>query len=373
VQTRNEGIHHLICMVLLSALLSCEGEKGFIISGNVNGFADSSMIYLKSWSTGDLLDSAWIKNHQFTLKGKINSAPDNLLLYTSENGKFTYTNLLIGNEEVNLSGNIKDFPWNVNVTGSPSHNVLVKIHQINYQKELKKAELDIYLDALPDSIQQVEKEMVQKKKKAFEDAANNQKIAFIKNNFNSYAALVHFKYHKNSFNQDTLLALYNQLPEELKQTKYGKAINMQLNYPAPEIGDDFYDFSAFDIQGNEHTLSEITNKYVLLHFSHAACFPSIRSLVELKKIYEKHQDSISIVKFSLDLKKEDWIRSVERDSIPWLNLWDGKGDYSPAVVKYGTIGTPHYFLISPGRKVVSKWFGYEKGMIEDEIRKMPER
>lgn len=36
-------------------------------------------------------------------------------------------------------------------------------------------------------------------------------------------------------------------------------------------------------------------------------------------------------------------------------------------------GTPTFFLISPDKKVISTWFGYEEGMIEDEIPKALEQ
>lgn len=350
---------------------SCLKEKGFTIAGKVTGFADSSKVYLKNWSTEEILDSTWIDNNEFMLEGKLNDLPENLLLYIIEaaSGKFIYTNLLIGNESIQVNGDIKDFPWHVTITGSPIQDVANQLNQIEYNKTLQQDKLSLYLSSLPDSSRQSQEKEVKEKLKTIADSTEQVKLAFLKKNFNTYAALVNFIYYKNSFDSATLHALYNRLSRELKQTMYGKAIKMQLDNPAPQLGDTYYDFEALDEKGSKHTLSEIRNKYILLHFSHAACFPSVSSLKELKSMNEKYEDTLSIVKISLDVKKQDWMRSLQRDTIPWLNLWDGKGNYSPAVIKYGILGTPNFILISPDKKVVSRWFGYEEGMIEREIQK----
>ena len=114
-------------------------------------------------------------------------------------------------------------------------------------------------------------------------------------------------------------------------------------------------------------MSDITNKYILLHFSSAACYYSQQSLPELGEVYKRYNDKLEIVKISQDKGKDAWKTSIKRDSIIWINLWDGKGEYGDAVLKYGTIGTPNYILISPSKIVVEKWFGYSKGRIEEKL------
>ncbi|MBA4056238.1 MAG: DNA topoisomerase IV, partial [Marivirga sp.] len=155
---------------------------------------------------------------------------------------------------------------------------------------------------------------------------------------------------------------------ELKQSTYARAIRIQIEYPAPAIGDSYYDYTAINQNGDSVSLSQISNKYILLHFSSAACYYSQQSLPELRDVYQRYKDKLEIVKISEDISKDVWQRSINHDSISWLNLWDGKGEFGDAVIKYGMIGTPNYILISPDRKIVEKWFGYENGIIEGKLK-----
>jgi len=132
---------------------------------------------------------------------------------------------------------------------------------------------------------------------------------------------------------------------------------LQLAYPPPQTGDQYYDYTAVNQNGDTISLSDF-DKFLLLHFSHAACFYSQKSIPEQRKIYDRFRDKLEIVKISQDLNREAWKESILRDSITWVNLWDGEGEYSDAVIKYGVVGAPNYVLISPDKTIVEKWFGH---------------
>ena len=77
---------------------------------------------------------------------------------------------------------------------------------------------------------------------------------------------------------------------------------------------------------------------------------------------------IGVSTISEDSSRKQWQNTVKKDSIPWTYLWDGKGEYGDAVVKYWSIGTPDS-LISPDKIILEKWFGYEDGIIKDKLEK----
>ena len=55
-------------------------------------------------------------------------------------------------------------------------------------------------------------------------------------------------------------------------------------------------------------------------------------------IDKTYSDSLEIISFSGDSKKDIWLNSLKRDSVTWISLWDGKGRYSETYIKYGIQG-----------------------------------
>lgn len=342
-------------LILCIAVISCKTKKNhFTINANLENISNGTLFYLESWDTRKIIDSAYVYNGSLSLEGKL-THPENLFLYATDSlsKEFIYTNLLIGYENIHFNATKQDFPWNIDASGSVSQDLAEKFNQLEYQKQNITKHLKEVFD-------NKNKELLAEQLNQVSDSMHKGKIKLIKENF---------KYYKTHFSTEELTNLYQKLSSELKQSKYGKAIKIQIEYPAPNVGDVYYDYSALNQNGNTVSLSQIKDKYILLHFSSAACYPSQKSLPEQKHLYKNFKEKLEIVKISQDSDKEVWKKSIEKDSIPWTNLWDRKGAFSNAVLKYGTIGTPNYILISPDKIILEKWFGYEDGIIKDKIEK----
>jgi hypothetical protein len=88
---------------------------------------------------------------------------------------------------------------------------------------------------------------------------------------------------------------------------------------------------------------------------------------ELVEVNNSYGDSLQIVSFSGDPKKENWQHSIERDNVTWPSLWDGKGKYSETSIKYGINGFPTFVLINPKGEIVNIWSGYEPGSLKSQL------
>jgi len=356
-----------LLIVITLLLLSCKtGREGFTIVVRVTDISDGTTFYLMNWRDNTVLDSSLVKNGTFSLKGYLLS-PENLLLHATDTStkEFIYTNLLIGNENLTIQANRRDFPWNIDASGSESQDIAEKFNRIEYQRQVRNKQVRGNFEKLPAELK--DEKQLNSSLKDVSDSLDNVKVALVKEMFNSYAALINFKYYKNRFSSNELAGLYEKLGLELKQSIYGKAIKTQIEFPTRQVGESYYDYTAVNQHGDTVSLSQITNKYILLHFSSAACYYSQQSLPELREVYKHYKDKLEIVKISEDIRQDAWGESIKRDSVTWINLWDGKGDFGDAVLKYGTIGTPNYILISPDKVIVEKWFGYEKGIIEEKL------
>jgi peroxiredoxin len=312
-----------------------------------------------------------IIGNQFLLSGQLHDEPEQIWLNTRIDNKFLYTNLLIGNERVKIVGDISDFPWNVKITGSKSQD------DFNYLRDLTKS-YDVKRDSLVQSFLKLTPEEQQKKGKeiwgeisTLDDTTHELRIGYVKTHINTYPGVINLGYLKNSLHKDTVQVLYDKLTDELKACKFAKIVEVYLNEKISEIGDNYHDFNAINKNGDTINFSDLAgNKYILLNFTAAYCGPCVQSVEELRLIDKTFNDSITIVSFSGDSKKDFWLKSLERDSVSWLSLWDGKGTYSETYIKYGVEGFPTYYLIDPEGKIIDKWSGYGKGSLEARLQRL---
>ncbi len=359
----------ILILLLVFASISCKTEtkkkernkESFTLNATLTNIPDSTLFFLKNASKNITIDSAYVINSKLSLNGQLyqKNLPENLTLL-SISPEFIYTKLFVKNgEHVTFNADKKDFPWNIDASGSDYHDTEEKFNQIEYQEQEIIKKINLKYGS--------EKEALIKKITELKDSISDMRLALIKKEINSYSGLKNFNYDKDKFSEEELKTMYSQLDESLKETPTGKSIKLLSQYPKLEIGDTYYDYSALNTNGNTMALSQIKNKYILLHFSSIGCPYNKASFPKLKEMYAKNRDKLEIVSISMDRDKEDWQNHIKRDSIPWPYLWDGKGNFNDANIKYRKDGTPNYVLLSPDKKILESWFGYGQGIFKDKF------
>lgn len=360
----------LTLIIFTVVFLSCQKQNGYVITGDVSGFPDSTMIYLRNLSTDETFDSTLVIDGKFRLTGKLLDEPEQIWLNTKVDDKFIYTNLLIGNESVKIEGDVNDFPLNVKITGSKTQEDYNRLRDLTKKYDIKRNSIvQSFFKMTPEEQQEKGKDIWGKQIKALDDTVQALRIDFVKSHINTYPGIINLGYLKGSLPKDSVQALYNQLNEEIKASKYAKIIKIYLSEKISEIGDYYHDFEAISNNGDTVKFSDLVSGYTLLDFTSAYCGPCIQSAHELKIIDKTYSDSLSIISFSGDKKRETWLESLERDSATWLSLWDGKGTYSETYIKYGVQGFPTFFLIDTEGKIIDKWSGYGKGSLENRLKR----
>jgi peroxiredoxin len=359
-----------LSIILFSlSIYSCQDQVGYVITGNLTGFPDSTMLYLRNLSTDETFDSTLIIGNKFQFKGQLLDEPEQIWMNTRVGNEFIYANLLIGNEKISIEGDIHDFPWSVKITGSKTQDDFDNLRDLTKSYDLKRDSLvQVFFKLTPEMQQEKEKE-IWSEIKTLDDTTYALRVGYVKSHLNTYPAIINLGYLKNSLPKDTVQSLYNKLSDEIKASKYAKVIEIYLNDKIAEVGDAYHDFTAQNIQGDTVRFSNLTGKYILLDFTSAYCGPCIQSAEELRSIDKTYSDSLEIVSFSTDAKKEFWTMSLQRDSVTWLSLWDGKGMYGETYIKYGIQGVPTFFLIDPKGKIIDKWSGYGKGSLENKLER----
>jgi thioredoxin-related protein len=356
----------LLAVFIVTVFSCCSTQTGFTIKVQLTGIHDGARMYLYNVSTGELIDSAVVRDGSFGFKGKLMDEPEELRIVSSiKESRFCYTDLLIGNEDIHVKGDFSDFTLNATTTGSPTQDEA----QL-YNKQLNKwnTRLAGLKASLLESADPFQKQQLEVKLTQLRASIENWKVNFIKDNFGTYIGMLLYNYRQD-FPVDTLKTLFAAIPQKLKESKFGKAIAVQIHHPKLKQGDSYYDFDALNANGDKFKFSKNDGKYMLLQFAGTGCFGSGLSIKNMTEINSKYKDSVSFVSYFIDANKETWQATTDQEGITWPSLWTPGGKYSEVYNKYGITGTPTFFIISPDHKIISQWFGYEDGIIEKELAK----
>jgi len=353
----------------IALVASCQHRSGYVIIGHLTGFPDSTMVYLQDINKDEDIDSALVISGHFTLRGQLPAVPKQLRLEASIGERFVYTSLLIGNDQIEVTGDIADFPSHVKITGSTTQDEDNQLRDLTRAFDDQRASLINLFDALPPDSQKTKGSALWSVVNGIDDTIHQLQLGYIKTHGNTYAALTTLVELKDDMPKDTVAVLYDRMPDQLKHSQYGRALSVFIQNKVPEIGDHYVDFKAEDQHGDTVALSSLTGKYVLLDFNAAYCGPCIQSAKELRQINREYGDSLRIVSFSTDVKRDLWQLAMKRDSVTWVSLWDGKGRLGETYLKYGIDGVPMFFLISPQGKVLNKLDGYGDGALKELLKK----
>ena len=166
------------------------------------------------------------------------------------------------------------------------------------------------------------------------------------------------------FAQETDAILFRQGADSLKtvypDSRYVKALDKEAERRirifelvnqvrnAPEAS--FPDINLPDTKGVKRALSEVDAKVIMVHFWDAAdASQHMMGLDTLLPIYEQfHPRGFEIYSVCVTPDKPEWASSVLAQKLPWINVNDGMGGASPAVVTYGITEVPTSFLIVNG-------------------------
>jgi len=134
--------------------------------------------------------------------------------------------------------------------------------------------------------------------------------------------------------------------EAARRMRILEVVNQVRN--APEAS--FPDIILPDTKGEKRPLSAVDAKVVLVHFwDETDAAQKMMALDTLLPIYERyHPRGFEIYSICVSTDKPEWASSVLGQKLPWINVCDGLGGASPAVVTYNITELPTSFLIVNG-------------------------
>ncbi len=137
---------------------------------------------------------------------------------------------------------------------------------------------------------------------------------------------------------------------------YTVALKQQMTDESAKLGKRFPDFSAPDLNGDVHTLSDlIKGKYAVIDLWASWCGPCRKHSMELIPVYEKWKDKgftvVGVARENGDTRAME--HCIEQDGYPWLNLVE-LNDAGNIWMKYmaANVGGK-MVMVSPGGVVIA--------------------
>lgn len=159
----------------------------------------------------------------------------------------------------------------------------------------------------------------------------------------------------------------------LQAQKTNSSATPNFGPPIVTIGEYMPDTFLQDTLKQYHMISEYLGKYLLINFWAGDCGPCVRSMPELKDIYERYSDRFTIVSINLDIHRYSFRKGTEVKGFTWPSLWDGGEEYNSGkrfqgfAARYNVRGIPAYIWISPEGIVLKQWSGYGPGSLKKAI------
>ncbi|MCR5131657.1 MAG: AhpC/TSA family protein [Prevotella sp.] len=334
----------LLSYCLVAVFSACaNGQKGYVINGQIEGLADGTVVSLvpMSHDNDSALAEAAVENGEFVFKG-VAEEPICAMLKVKDSYGCGY--LMLENTEMAVTGTVKAgepsqgtpvYSWDVKVTGSPltdklaafdarhdSLNILYEQNQVKFADTYKK--YNSLKGPEKAAFQQSEEfQALAKAEKDFFDTVEKTITGMVDANKDSFwGPLLMIKYY--NFLSEEQGEYYNSLPDDVKNSFYGKKMKEEI-WPVGQAGEQVKAFKLTGDDGTEYDFAKLAEgkKYVMLDFWASWCGPCRKELPNVKKAYAQFKDKgFEVVSISIDKDEAAWRKAVKEEQLVWPNFRD---------------------------------------------------
>ena len=153
-----------------------------------------------------------------------------------------------------------------------------------------------------------------------------------------------------------LYDLSNDLLKEYPNNEEVQSLaNMMKEMEAVALGRKAPEIELPDPEGNMVSTESFRGKYLLIDFWAAWCKPCRRENPNIVEAYRKYNESgFEVLGVSLDRTKEQWVKAIEEDGLPWTHVSDLQYFNSEAAAKYNINAIPFSVLLDREGVIIAK-------------------
>ncbi|RXK83118.1 TlpA disulfide reductase family protein [Filimonas effusa] len=368
------NIRTILSIAALGSPLAMLAQDGYVIKAKVGSLNAPAKAFLYYKIKGENhVDSADIRNGQFTFKGKVGAPKEaNILVLHDREPENPVMRpqkdvLAFFIEDKNIQITATDSIKNAVIKGSPTNDDNVKVNAMLKPIYDKYQVLNDEYKAQPEEKQKNAAYIADLEKRA--NAVQNEiieaKMKYAKANPGKYMSLMAFNSTlPPDFNAIQAEKDFFALDEKVRKSELGESLLARiLKMKLTQEGAIAPDFTQNDVNGKPVKLSDFRGKWVLLDFWASWCGPCRRENPNLVKTYHAFKDKgFTVLGVSLDKPndKDKWVEAIAKDGLDWTQVSDLKAWENEAAKLYDVTAIPMNFLINPEGKIVAKYLRGEE-------------
>ncbi len=348
--------------LLVLLITGCEDDKGYYLSGNIEGMDDGKKVYISEMvensNTPNVIDTTEIKDGKFEIDLEDKDLPKlSFLRFEGVNGNVVY---ISENQKIHFDID-KDSLRNTKVSGGKENKALYEylahLNELNrkmvkMQQEMRQAMMKKDTAKLQ-SFQETQAELRDNDKLFKEELFGRNQDSFVG------ALLLSDMMSMKTHSPAEVREMYDQLSDRIKSTVFAKSLKENIErFSAGEVGSKAPSFSGPNPEGEEISLEENLGKVTIVDFWAAWCKPCRIENPNLVKTYNKYKDQgLEVISVSLDRpgQKDKWLQAIEEDNLgQWKHVSHLQFWQEPIARKYGITAIPATFILDEKGVIVAK-------------------
>jgi len=315
------------CLVSL-LLFSCgDSQKNFKIEGSFKGFKQGEL-YVYSMDGSRQLDTIGVSRGEFVYQASINEPTTLVLVFPN------FSELPVFAEP----------GVTIKVKGDASHLKETEVKGSDTNEAMTDFRLRTSNMVPPDVIKEATK--------------------FINEHPESSVSI----YLLNKYFIQTTEPDYTKIQELAKSILKAQPDNQQIAktikqlepFKAMMVGSSLPSFSAKGLNGESVSSSDLNAKVNVITLWASWHYESINVQNLLARLKKQHEGSLKVLSISIDGSVSDCRKIVERDSIKWSTVCDGKMWDTPVLQKIGLSYIPDNVVIDGQGKIVARSLNYQE-------------
>ena len=350
----------IISLSLILFIFSCgdnpkKGSEKITISVDIIGSGDYEEVRLQKVNSDysiELIETSNFDNNSIEFNVYIFEAT----LFRLDFMGYTSLDLIAYESNINISIDDSNSLFEYKIRGSDDTDILKSIGDkiTTYRSEIRDLNIKFV-----EASQEQDVQLANSIRGEFDFKKNQFELSlkdYLSNTKNSLAVLVTADYLDLEENLEFWQVIYKKYSDEFGSNSYFKNFEDKLiKIKSISVGSIAPDIILNDTSGVPISLASLRGKYVLLDFWAAWCRPCREENPNIVQNYNNYKSKgFEVYQVSLDRNKNDWVRGIIQDKLPWVNVSDLKYYQSEAAEIYDVDRIPSAFLLDPDGKIIAK-------------------